>query len=102
MNCPICGQAVISDVCNVCRYQLYVEKNSFIKKLFSKKTVKETSFSEEINNIIEFLKWKYNLFISKKYIARSDTKKFIENEKNNYLFFEKLVKSNDLDTYCKK
>ena len=102
MNCPICGQAVISDVCNVCKYQLYVEKNSFIKKLFSKKTVKETSFSEEINNIIEFLKWKYNLFISKKYIARSDTKKFIENEKNNYLFFEKLVKSNDLDTYCKK
>ena len=42
------------------------------------------------NNILYFLKWKYNLFLKNKYIARSEVKEKLELEKNNYLFFMKL------------
>lgn len=102
MNCPICGCQIVNDICNNCKYHLYTEKNSFLKKLFSKKVDKASSPSEEINNVIKFLKWKYTLFNLNKYIARSETKDIIDNEKPTYLFFETLNKSRDLNEYCTK
>ena len=102
MNCPICGNHIYDDICDICKYHLYSEKSSFLKKLFFKKIEKTDDFSEEINNIIKFLKWKYNTFGSQKYIARSETKIFIENEKENFIFFKRLINSKDLETYCKK
>lgn len=102
MNCPICGNHIDGDICYICKYHLYSEKSSFLKKLFFKKIEKTDDFSEEINNIIKFLKWKYNIFNSQKYIARSETKTFIENGKENFIFFKRLINSKDLETYCKK
>lgn len=102
MICPICGNNIENKKCDVCQYVLYEEKTNILKKIFSKSSDKSLTFSDEISNILLFLKWKYNLFLEDKYIARSVVKDKLAFEKNTYLFFERLSKSNDLIAYCKK
>jgi len=100
--CPICGNNIIDKKCPICQYSIYVEKTNIFQKIFSNKFEKSLAFSDDIKNVISFLKWKHNLFLENKYIARSDVKEKLKREENNYLFFEKLNSSNDLKIYCKK
>lgn len=102
MKCPICDNPMLNDICDVCRYRLYVEKDTFFKRIFSKKINKVSTFSDEISNLIKFLKFKNNIFSTEKYIARSEVKHIVESQKDNYIFFKRLNSSNDLFSYCKK
>ncbi len=98
MDCIICGNKLNNDVCNICGYSNY-NKTRFLSKFIKTKTA-NIEYSEEIIQVNNFFREIHNLSKSEKYISRKESLYNINN--GVYEYFIKLIKSNDLDAYCKK
>ena len=101
MICPICNKEIKKDNCDNCGYTI-VNTANILKKLFLKREYWNEPFSNEINSLISFWKWKENIFKDSKYISRNDVKDRLNLESVNVLFFKKMKDSGDLKSYCNK
>ena len=100
MKCIICNKEIQENKCTHCNF-INGQTTNIFKKLFSKKS-DGNSYSSELNKVIEFLKWKENIFSKDQYLNVRSVIGVYKNEKDNYSFFEKMNQSKDLKNYCKK
>jgi len=100
MKCIICGKEMNNNVCSNCGFVFLHEKTSVFAKIFKNKSIEESS--DEINGVIDFLKFFYNLKYLNTYISRKSINEILVNQKENIDFFTKQVKSDDIKRYCKR
>lgn len=101
MKCIVCNNELHNNKCANCGFIIEKENNNIFKKIFTKNTSKE-SFSVELENVINFFKWKLEIFSKDEYINRRSIIEYYNKEKDNFTFFNKMKKSKDLNSYCKK
>ena len=101
MKCIVCNNELHDNKCTNCGFIIEKENNNILKKIFTKNISKE-SFSVELENVINFFKWKLEIFSKDEYINRRSIIEYYNKEKDNFTFFNKMKKSKDLNSYCKK
>ena len=101
MKCIVCNNELHNNKCANCGFIIEKENNNIFKKIFTKNISKE-SFSVELENVINFFKWKLEIFSKDEYINRRSIIEYYNKEKDNFTFFNKMKKSKDLNSYCKK